>query len=96
MALAMDDRAVLHERLKRLITEACNRPEGHQQEIDDDEALIGPLSTLGLDSLDVLQISVALTESFGVRLEDSKKARRVLRSIRTLGEFVLTSSPESV
>jgi len=94
MSFAIDDRLALHRKLKQLIVGACHRTED-PQEIDDDEELIGPLSTLGLDSLDVLQISVALTEGFAIRLEDSKQARRALRSIRTLAEFVVKNSPSA-
>ncbi|HUW98060.1 MAG TPA: phosphopantetheine-binding protein [Acidiferrobacter sp.] len=92
MSFATDDQPALFLKLKQLITDACHRTEDPQS-IDDDEALIGPLSALGLDSLDVLQISVALTDCYAIRLEDSKQARRALRSIRSLAEFVVKNSP---
>jgi acyl carrier protein len=43
---------------------------------------------LGLDSLEVLQINVARMNPFGVRVQDGKHARRVMRSIHTLADFV--------
>ncbi|MHB8254589.1 MAG: phosphopantetheine-binding protein [Acidiferrobacter sp.] len=82
-----DKEDVLLGALKQLILTACNRPESPDT-IDEDAPLIGPSSALGLDSLDVLQVSLALTQQYHVRLEDSKEARRALRSIRSLGLFL--------
>lgn len=49
----------------------------------DDEALFGPESRLALDSLDALQISMAIQERYGVRMTDSKETRRALSSSPT-------------
>ncbi|HET9122371.1 MAG TPA: phosphopantetheine-binding protein [Acidiferrobacteraceae bacterium] len=80
----------LHQELTCLILSACRRPEDPQT-VDPEAPLIGPGSPLGLDSLDVLQISLALTERFGVRLEDSKQARRALASVSGLARFLKES-----
>lgn len=85
-----DKEKVLLDALKQLILVACNRPESAHT-LDDDAPLIGPASPLGLDSLDVLQVSLALTQQYNIRLEDSKEARRALRSIRSLGLFLRTA-----
>lgn len=87
--IADNDRALL-DALKQLILVACNRPESAHS-LDDDAPLIGPASALGLDSLDVLQVSLALSQQYNVRLEDSKEARRALRSIRSLSLFLRTA-----
>jgi len=84
---AAEDQGVLLGDLKRLIIKACNRPESPDT-LDDDAELIGPGSPLGLDSLDVLQVSLALTQQYQIRLEDSKEARRALRSVRALALFL--------
>lgn len=73
--------------LKRLIVAACNR-DTDPAAIGDDDSLIGSDSTFGLDSLDVLQVNVALTQHFGVRIGDTKHARRVMKSINTLADFI--------
>ena len=66
--------------LKRLVLEAAEKtaPEGG---LLDDEMLFGADSRLGLDSLDALQISMAIQERYGVRMTDSKETRRALASI---------------
>lgn len=75
-----------HE-LKQLLISACNK-DAVPNDIPDDAALLGEASVLGLDSLDVLQINVALQQRYGVRIEDGKHARRVMKSINALADFV--------
>jgi acyl carrier protein len=73
--------------LKQLIVTTCDR-EVEPESIGDDEPLIGPESPLGLDSLDVLQVNVAIGQRYGQRIDDSKHARRVMKSINTLADFL--------
>jgi acyl carrier protein len=77
--------------LKRLILTACNR-DTDPAAIGDDDSLIGSDSALGLDSLDVLQVNVAIAQRYGVRIDDSKHARRVMKSINTLADFLRPAS----
>lgn len=73
--------------LKALILDAAekdNPPGG----LADDEVLFGPEARLGLDSLDALQVSMAIQERYGVRMPDSKDTRRALTSIAHLAEFL--------
>ncbi|MSQ58569.1 MAG: hypothetical protein EXR36_02695 [Betaproteobacteria bacterium] len=48
----------------------------------------GEGSALELDSLDSLQAAVAISKRFGVRIRDSKDARRVMRRATSLAQFV--------
>ena len=50
--------------------------------------MIGPDSPLGLDSLDSLEILVAVEKKYGVRIAHESSARRVLASLDTLVAFV--------
>jgi acyl carrier protein len=86
--------ADLIDELKALVLEAAEKapPEGGLQ---DDEVLFGPDSRLGLDSLDALQISMAIQERFGVRMTDSKDTRRALTSIAHLA-LHLSAPPDGV
>lgn len=54
----------------------------------DDEPLFGDGSALDLDSLDGLQISMALQKRYGIRVTDSKEMRRVLTSLVTLADYI--------
>ncbi|QRF55706.1 acyl carrier protein [Variovorax paradoxus] len=75
-------------RLKTLVLEAVEKepPPGG---LSDDEALFGPEARLDLDSLDALQVSMAIQQAFGVRMPDSKETRRALSSIAHLAEHLL-------
>ena len=77
----------LADELKRLIIAACGK-DVVPTDIDDDEPLFGPNARLELDSLDALQISMALQKKFGVRLSDSKETRRILASVTNLAEYL--------
>ena len=76
-------RAELMQDLKVLVLDAAEKPMPDGG-LSDDEVLFGPESRLALDSLDALQISMALQQHYGVRMPDSKDTRRALRSIATL------------
>lgn len=80
--------------LKTLVLEAADKavPPGG---LSDDEALFGPDSRLELDSLDALQISMAIQERFGVRMTDSKETRRAMASIAALAQHLKDSQPLS-
>jgi len=54
-----------------------------------DEPLFGPDARLALDSLDALQLSMALQKRYGVRLTDSKETRRILSCIGNLADYLL-------
>ena len=61
----------------------------------DDEPWFGPESRLDLDSLDALQISMAIQKKYGVRMPDSKDTRRALSSLLTLAEY-LHKTPSNI
>lgn len=77
--------------LKQLVLEAAEKPMPDGGLLDD-EPLFGPDSRLGLDSLDALQISMALQDRYGVRMPDSKDTRRALTSIAHLARHLSASS----
>jgi len=52
-------------------------------EIGDDQALFGP-GSLGLDSVDALQLVVALDKNFGLKVPDPAAAKVILQSVNTI------------
>ncbi|MDR2508383.1 MAG: phosphopantetheine-binding protein [Candidatus Accumulibacter sp.] len=73
--------------LKTLIVQACDK-DCEPGAIADDEILFGTDAKLALDSLDALQLSMALQKKFGVRLTDSKETRRILSSVDHLAAWL--------
>ena len=53
------------------------------EEIGDEQPLFGPAS-LGLDSVDALQLVVALDKTFGLKIADPAAAREVLQNVNTI------------
>jgi acyl carrier protein len=54
----------------------------------DDEPWFGTESRLDLDSLDALQISMAIQKKYRVRMPDSKDTRRAMVSLLTLADYL--------
>ena len=79
--------AELIAELKTLVLDAVEKspPDGG---LGDEEVLFGPESRLALDSLDGLEISMAVQERYGVRMTDSKATRRALSSIAHLARHL--------
>ena len=72
--------------LKKLVVENCVlrvKPE----EIREDTPLFGPQS-IGLDSLDALQLTVAIEKQYGIVINDAKVARQVMQSLGTLRSWL--------
>jgi acyl carrier protein len=57
------------------------------EQIGDSAPLFGT-DTLGLDSVDALELVVALQEKFDVSIKDKQLAGRVLQSVNTIADFV--------
>lgn len=88
------DNAELNLELKRLIVEETDK-DIDPQHIGDDEPLFGRRSTLGLDSLDGLQISMALQSRYGIVITDPKQLRRLLVSVNTLARYLRKAQPDA-
>jgi acyl carrier protein len=82
----MNDADFLSE-LKTVILAAVEKGEPPGG-LRDDEPWFGDDSRLGLDSLDALQISMAIQKKYGVRMPDSKDTRRALVSVTALAEHL--------
>jgi acyl carrier protein len=57
------------------------------EEIGDDQHLFGPES-LGLDSVDALQIVVALDKNYGLKIPDAAVAKGILQSVAAMADAV--------
>ncbi len=70
-----------------MIIEECDLDIGID-EIGDDDTLFGSDSPIGLDSVDALQISIAVQNKYGVVITDSKVLRRVMKTINTFADYI--------
>lgn len=82
------DREALKLELKQMIILECQK-ELTPDEFPDNATLIGNSADLGFDSLDALQISLAVQQRYGKRIEGNNETRNALTSINTLADFIL-------
>jgi len=81
----MDPQALRSE-LKRLIIDALDLRGRTEADIDDDAPLFG--DGLKLDSLDALQLAVALEDRYGLEVPDGEEGRRIFASVSALATYV--------
>jgi acyl carrier protein len=77
------------ETLRQIIVENC-MVKVEPSTIGEETPLFGP-DSIGLDSLDALQIAVAVEKLYGVQLSDSAVAREALQSLGVLRDWIIRS-----
>jgi len=93
IACAMDVMA-LRQELKALVVKRLRLRETDPASINDDDPLLkGPL---GLDSIDVLELALAVEQTYGIEIKDEELDRGAFHSIAALAELVRRggASPE--
>ena len=76
----------LHEKIKDVLVDELMLDET-ADEIADDMPLMGE-DSLGLDSVDALQLVVAIEKHFGLKLSDAEAAKGVLQSVNTIAAAI--------
>lgn len=79
------------QQIKELIVSELDLRHRSPAQIVDDEPLFGQGQGLGLDSLDALQLAMAIEEKFGVKVPEGEQAKAVFASVSALAEFVTTA-----
>ncbi|MCX5906343.1 MAG: phosphopantetheine-binding protein [Deltaproteobacteria bacterium] len=79
--------------LKTLIIFTLKLEDLNPGDIEDDAPLFG--DGLGLDSIDALELVVALEKKYGVVIADSEVGAKVFRSVNTLAQYVKQQSANS-
>ena len=82
----MDNTAAIKQDIKRLMIENLML-QISAEEIGDDQPLFGP-GSVGLDSVDALQLVVALDKTYGLKIADPEAARQILQSVNTMAAAV--------
>lgn len=78
----------LEQELIEMLIEACRVADPITTDISPDAPLIGPDSPFDLDSLDAVEIVVAVQRKYGVRIESQESSRQVLESLKTLADYI--------
>jgi len=88
----LGDQTALEAEIKRLIIEALMLEDTSVEDIETDAALFD--SGLGLDSIDALEIAIALENHYGVTVEDDpERNQQIFASVASLARFVNENRP---
>ncbi|KPJ77750.1 MAG: hypothetical protein AMJ54_06110 [Deltaproteobacteria bacterium SG8_13] len=75
---------LLQNKLVKLIVETCNVTVTVPKPLLAESPLFGPDSVFGLDSLDAVEVAVAIQQHFGLRITD----RNVFQSLKSLATYI--------
>ncbi len=78
-----------YQELKEMIVEALNLDDVTADEIGTDDPLF--VEGLGLDSIDALELAVAIERKYGIKLKMTKDVKEKFYSVKTLASLL----PES-
>jgi len=82
----MADGEALRTRIKEMMVDELML-DFEAAEIENETPIFGA-GGLGLDSVDALQLVVAVEKHFGLKIEDAEKAKGVLQSVDTLAREI--------
>ena len=77
----------LHREIKDLIIDALGLEDISADDIDNDQTLFG--EGLGLDSVDALELGLAIQKKYGIKIDaDAKDTRNHFTNVASLAAFV--------
>ena len=83
----MSDQSPAEQELAQLLVETLNLEDIGAGDIAPEEPLFG--EGLGLDSIDALELALAISQKHGVQLRaEDEQSREILFSLRTLSNFI--------
>jgi acyl carrier protein len=74
--------------LKKLILNTLNMGTVNPETIRDDVPLLSGDNAITIDSIDVIEVVIAIQKRFGVRMDDQNLARHIVNTIDSMAEFV--------
>jgi acyl carrier protein len=80
------DQSELKSQIKRALLEELDLRGRSEADIDDEAPLFG--EGLGLDSLDALQLAMAIEERFGVTVPEGEASRAIFASVAAIAAHI--------
>ena len=82
--------AELKLEIKKLIMQTLSITDINPDDVDEEKPLFGGDNRLTLDSVDAIEIIMALQRTYNIRISDQNQARYIIRSINSIAEFIQT------
>jgi acyl carrier protein len=74
--------------IKKLIIDTLNMGIINPETIRDDIPLLSGDNVITIDSIDVIEVVIAIQKRFNVRMDDQNLARHIINTVDTIAEFV--------
>lgn len=87
------DRDQLVREIRQLIVDSVQLQHIPVDQITADTTLFG--EGLGLDSVDVLEVVVAVERCYGVKVRDAKSGQQIFRSVGSIADFIADNQSAS-
>lgn len=79
----------LNTQIKNVLIKSLELEDITAEDIDDDAPLFGPGKGLGLDSIDALELGIAIKDNFGVSFSTvNEETRKHFASINALAAYI--------
>jgi len=79
---------------RKLILEILNIEDVEPEEISTNISLLSGENTITIDSIDVLEVVVAIQKKFQVSIRDQNHARLIVNTVDSIAEFIQTQYQE--
>jgi len=73
---------------RKLILEILNIDDVQPEEISNEISLLSGENTITIDSIDVLEVVVAIQKKFSVKIHDQNHARLIVNTVDSIAEFI--------
>lgn len=87
--MTAEETKLLKTGIKELIIQTLNIKNIHPEQVPDSVPLFSPENILALDSIDGIEIVMAIQDNYQVRIADQNVARNVLESVDSIAEFLV-------
>lgn len=74
--------------VKNLILNTLSLNDINPEDIDNEKPIFGGGNALTLDSVDAIEIIMAIQREYGFRIADQQIAREVIRSVNSIAKFI--------
>jgi acyl carrier protein len=92
----MSNKINFETEIKQMIIDVLHLEDISIDEIDANDNLFGDDDGLGLDSIDALELGVAIKKRYDITIDsDSSDTKTHFQSVKTLAEFILANKDKS-